>query len=144
MNAVLNRCFCFFNLLYINHQHFLETVQLHVFFSSSHLSTHQYFLEMMQVPRVESKLRVFSFKIHFSSQVLWYLQLFIFILFLVLKIYKNFFGVSVLFYSIYLFLTSFADSRVQKKPKHCKLFLSRGLLIVLISTFLQSFDICKL
>ncbi|XP_022997918.1 formin-like protein 20 isoform X2 [Cucurbita maxima] len=29
----------------------------------------QYFLEMMQVPRVESKLRVFSFKIHFSSQI---------------------------------------------------------------------------
>ncbi|XP_027180324.1 formin-like protein 18 [Coffea eugenioides] len=29
----------------------------------------QYFLELMKVPRVESKLRVFSFKIQFSSQV---------------------------------------------------------------------------
>ncbi|CAK9329731.1 unnamed protein product [Citrullus colocynthis] len=29
----------------------------------------QFFLELMQVPRVESKLRVFSFKIQFSSQV---------------------------------------------------------------------------
>ncbi|XP_065009628.1 formin-like protein 5 [Musa acuminata AAA Group] len=30
----------------------------------------QYFLELMKVPRVESKLRVFSFKIQFGSQVL--------------------------------------------------------------------------
>ncbi|XP_020977032.1 putative formin-like protein 15b isoform X2 [Arachis ipaensis] len=29
----------------------------------------QYFLELMKVPRVESKLRVFSFKIQFLSQV---------------------------------------------------------------------------
>ncbi|KAL3575193.1 hypothetical protein D5086_023294 [Populus alba] len=29
----------------------------------------QYFLELMKVPRVESKLRVFSFKIQFSSQI---------------------------------------------------------------------------
>ncbi|EFJ37653.1 hypothetical protein SELMODRAFT_74599 [Selaginella moellendorffii] len=29
----------------------------------------QYFLEMMKVPRVESKLRVFSFKLQFTSQV---------------------------------------------------------------------------
>ncbi|PKI52337.1 hypothetical protein CRG98_027263 [Punica granatum] len=29
----------------------------------------QFFLELMQVPRVESKLRVFSFKMQFSSQV---------------------------------------------------------------------------
>nr|CAD1840175.1 unnamed protein product [Ananas comosus var. bracteatus] len=29
----------------------------------------RYFLELMKVPRVESKLRVFSFKIHFRSQV---------------------------------------------------------------------------
>ncbi|XVF09016.1 hypothetical protein REPUB_Repub07fG0054100 [Reevesia pubescens] len=29
----------------------------------------QYFLEVMKVPRVESKLRVFSFKIQFSSQI---------------------------------------------------------------------------
>ncbi|RVW93738.1 Formin-like protein 3 [Vitis vinifera] len=29
----------------------------------------QFFLELMKVPRVESKLRVFSFKITFSSQV---------------------------------------------------------------------------
>ncbi|XP_028760886.1 LOW QUALITY PROTEIN: formin-like protein 13 [Neltuma alba] len=29
----------------------------------------QFFLELMKVPRVESKLRVFSFKIHFQSQV---------------------------------------------------------------------------
>ena len=29
----------------------------------------QFFLELMQVPRAESKLRVFSFKIQFSSQV---------------------------------------------------------------------------
>jgi hypothetical protein len=29
----------------------------------------QYFLEQMKVPRVESKLRVFSFKIQFGSQV---------------------------------------------------------------------------
>lgn len=36
----------------------------------------QYFLELMKVPRVESKLRVFSFKIQFSSQVWWYLLFF--------------------------------------------------------------------
>ena len=29
----------------------------------------QYFLELMKVPRVESKMRVFSFKIQFSTQV---------------------------------------------------------------------------
>lgn len=29
----------------------------------------QFFLELMKVPRVESKLRVFAFKIHFNSQV---------------------------------------------------------------------------
>lgn len=29
----------------------------------------QFFMELMKVPRVESKLRVFSFKITFSSQV---------------------------------------------------------------------------
>lgn len=31
----------------------------------------QFFLELMKVPRVESKLRVFSFKIQFHSQVRW-------------------------------------------------------------------------
>lgn len=30
----------------------------------------QFFLELMKVPRVESKLRVFSFKIQFGSQVI--------------------------------------------------------------------------
>ncbi|KAF8115619.1 hypothetical protein N665_0025s0087 [Sinapis alba] len=29
----------------------------------------QYFLELMKVPRVESKLRVFSFKVHFGTQI---------------------------------------------------------------------------
>ena len=29
----------------------------------------QFFMELMKVPRVESKLRVFSFKIQFRSQV---------------------------------------------------------------------------
>jgi formin 2 len=29
----------------------------------------QFFLELMKVPRMESKLRVFSFKIQFGSQV---------------------------------------------------------------------------
>jgi hypothetical protein len=29
----------------------------------------QFFMELMKVPRVESKLRVFSFKIQFHSQV---------------------------------------------------------------------------
>lgn len=29
----------------------------------------QFFLELMKVPRVESKLRVFSFKIQFNTQV---------------------------------------------------------------------------
>lgn len=53
------------------------------------IATYQYFLEMMQVPRVESKLRVFSFKIHFSSQVLWYLQLFICNVFLVSLVCKR-------------------------------------------------------
>lgn len=45
----------------------------------SHLFTlsylfYQYFLELMKVPRVESKMRVFSFKIQFGSQVWWYPQ----------------------------------------------------------------------
>jgi hypothetical protein len=36
----------------------------------------QFFMELMKVPRVESKLRVFSFKIQFRSQV-WQLVTFL-------------------------------------------------------------------
>lgn len=37
----------------------------------------QFFLELMKVPRVESKLRVFAFKIQFQSQVWWCLLYFL-------------------------------------------------------------------
>jgi len=33
----------------------------------------QFFIELMKVPRVESKLRVFAFKIQFGAQVWWFL-----------------------------------------------------------------------
>ncbi|KAG2262896.1 hypothetical protein Bca52824_069975 [Brassica carinata] len=38
----------------------------------------QYFLELMKVPRVESKLRVLSFKVHFGTQVRWYYLFYLF------------------------------------------------------------------
>lgn len=41
----------------------------------------QYFLELMKVPGVESKLRVFSFKIQFGTKVRWYYLLCYFLFF---------------------------------------------------------------
>ncbi|KHG17061.1 Formin-like protein 13 [Gossypium arboreum] len=43
--------------------------QLHSRINMFHGPLKQFFLELMKVPRVESKLRVFSFKIQFRSQV---------------------------------------------------------------------------
>jgi hypothetical protein len=37
--------------------------------SIQHFGNVQFFLEMMRVPRMEAKLRVFSFKILFNQQV---------------------------------------------------------------------------
>lgn len=42
-----------------------------VFWVSDSYVFWQFFLELLKVPRVESKLRVFSFKIQFCSQVRW-------------------------------------------------------------------------
>lgn len=55
----------------------------------------------------------------------------------------SFSGVSVFFFSMFLFLISFADSRVQKKPKHCKLCLSRGILLMIMNILVHSFDMCQ-
>lgn len=50
-----------------------QTVKAHLWFICMSFMF-QFFLELMKVPRVESKLRVFSFKIQFGSQVWWYLH----------------------------------------------------------------------
>lgn len=48
------------------------TICLFIIFLLSSIMLPQYFLELMKVPRVESKLRVLSFKVHFGTQVRWY------------------------------------------------------------------------
>jgi hypothetical protein len=49
----------------------LNKFKCYSFISDKHIICYafQFFLELMKVPRVESKLRVFAFKITFSSQV---------------------------------------------------------------------------
>lgn len=115
-------------------------IQIHLLFFVSFVHTSVLFGDDASSScRVEVKSVLFQDSLQLSGSVvsasLHFCPIFNF------EIYKNFSSVSALFYSIYLFLTSFADSRVQKKPKHCKLCLSRGLLLMIMNTFLHSFDI---